>query len=242
MGLLDDYWVSLSVRGADGMYLGDDSVWVQAEDALEKAAHLNNLNYKRVEGEAAFYGPKLDFMFKDAIGREWQLATIQCDFNLPERFDLSYTNEKGEKERPVVIHRAISGSLERFMGVMIEHFAGNFPLWLSPVQITIIPVTEKHFAYAESVKKILSNSNLRVKVLNGNDSLGKRIREAKMQKIPYIIVVGDEEESKDTVTVENRDIGKIGSLKLNNLLIFLESEVQFRKLKSEMVEVGKDNH
>ena len=242
MGLLDDYWVSLSVRGADGMYLGDDSVWVQAEDALEKAAHLNNLNYKRVEGEAAFYGPKLDFMFKDAIGREWQLATIQCDFNLPERFDLSYTNEKGEKERPVVIHRAISGSLERFMGVMIEHFAGNFPLWLSPVQITIIPVTEKHFAYAESVKKILSNSNLRVKVLNGNDSLGKRIREAKMQKIPYIIVAGDEEESKDTVTVENRDIGKIGSLKLNNLLIFLESEVQFRKLKSEMVEVGKDNH
>lgn len=113
------------------------------------------MNYKPGPGEAAFYGPKLDFMFKDAIGREWQLATIQCDFNLPERFDLSFVNEKGEKERPVVIHRAISGSLERFMGVMIEHFAGNFPLWLSPVQVKVIPVRESHNAYAEKIHEAL---------------------------------------------------------------------------------------
>ena len=133
MKMIDGYWVRLSVRGKDKkMYIGKDEAWKKAESALEKSAKENNLNYKRVEGEAAFYGPKLDFMFKDAIGREWQLATIQCDFNLPERFDLSFINEKGEKERPVVIHRAISGSLERFMGVMIEHFAGSFSCLVIP--------------------------------------------------------------------------------------------------------------
>ena len=125
MNLLDGYWVRLSVRGEGGLYIGEDAVWEKAEAALEDAAKENELPYRRVEGEAAFYGPKLDFMFKDAIGREWQLATIQCDFNLPERFDLSYINEQGQKERPVVIHRAISGSLERFMGVMIEHFSAT---------------------------------------------------------------------------------------------------------------------
>ena len=136
MNMMEGYWVRLSVRGDDmSKYLGSDEVWNKAENALEIAAKENKLNYKIGRDEAAFYGPKLDFMFKDAIGREWQLATIQCDFNLPERFKLKFTNEKGEEERPVVIHRAISGSLERFMGVMIEHFAGNFPLWLSPVQV-----------------------------------------------------------------------------------------------------------
>ncbi len=142
MGMMDGYWVSWSVRGEDKTkYLGTDEIWNLAEGSLEKAAKANGLNYKRIEGEAAFYGPKLDFMFKDAIGREWQLATIQCDFDLPERFDLHFINQEGKKERPVVIHRAISGSLERFMGVMIEHFAGNFPLWLSPNQITILPIS-----------------------------------------------------------------------------------------------------
>ena len=142
---LNDYWVSLSVRGEDkSKYLGAEDSWKKAEDALDDAAKANNLNYTRVVGEAAFYGPKLDFIFKDSIGREWQLATIQCDFNLPERFDLSFTNDRSGKERPVVIHRAISGSLERFMGILIEHYAGAFPYWLAPIQVAIVPVREKH--------------------------------------------------------------------------------------------------
>lgn len=234
MGLLDNYWVSLSVRGTDGMYLGDDDVWEQAEKALEEAADLNKLNYKRVEGEAAFYGPKLDFMFKDAIGREWQLATIQCDFNLPERFDLSYTNEKGEKERPVVIHRAISGSIERFMGVMIEHFAGNFPLWLSPLQVAVVPVTESHFSFSEDVAKALKTSGIRVKILNSNDSLGKRIRESKIKKTPYILVIGDEELNAGTVTVESRDIGKVGVMKVDEFIQQIKLEISTRTLGSNV--------
>ncbi|MCA9359162.1 threonine--tRNA ligase, partial [Candidatus Kaiserbacteria bacterium] len=185
MGLLDNYWVSLSVRDDKGMFLGSDDVWEKAEAALEDAAKKNDLNYKRVEGEAAFYGPKLDFMFKDAIGREWQLATIQCDFNLPERFDLNFINEKGEKERPVVIHRAISGSLERFMGVMIEHFAGNFPLWLCPSQVAVIPVADVHNEYAEQVFKELTEAGFRVEIDTTNESMGKKIRNAKKMKLPY---------------------------------------------------------
>ncbi len=230
MGLLDDYHVSLSVRGKEGMYLGEDVVWERSESALEEAAKMNGLNYKRVEGEAAFYGPKLDFMFKDAIGREWQLATIQCDFNLPERFDLSFINEKGEKERPVVIHRAISGSLERFMGVMIEHFAGNFPLWLAPTQVAVIPIAEPHFSYAEDIQEILAKSNIRVKVFKGNESFGKRVREAKIKKIPYLVVVGDEEVSNDKVMLESRDLGKVGALSKEGLMERLISEIDLKAL------------
>jgi threonyl-tRNA synthetase len=204
MDLLDDYWVSLSVRGGENMYLGSDDVWSAAESALEEAARVNHLNYKRVEGEAAFYGPKLDFMFKDAIGREWQLATIQCDFNLPERFDLAYTNERGEQERPVVIHRAISGSLERFMGVMIEHFAGNFPLWLSPVQVAIVPVADAHSVYANEIAKQLDLAGFRVITDDSNESLAKRIRNIKKDKLPYFVVIGDKEVLERKITIERR--------------------------------------
>jgi len=205
MGMMEGYWVRLSTRGDDkSKYLGSDEVWEKAENALEIAAKENNLNYKIGRDEAAFYGPKLDFMFKDAIGREWQLATIQCDFNLPERFELKFINEKGEEERPVVIHRAISGSLERFMGVMIEHFAGAFPLWLSPVQVTILPISEHQKEYAENVYKILKDSDIRVELDDSNESLGKRIRNAKMSKVPYVIVIGDKERDAKTITVEAR--------------------------------------
>jgi len=224
MGLLDNYWVSLSVRGGDGMYLGGDDVWNAAESALEEAAKLNDLNYRRVEGEAAFYGPKLDFMFKDAIGREWQLATIQCDFNLPERFNLSFINEHGEKERPVVIHRAISGSLERFMGVMIEHFGGNFPLWLSPVQLAIIPVAEAHNEYAREVTALLRQQNFRVELDDSNESMGKKIRNAKKSRLPYFIVIGDKEVEAKTVTLESRDTGESISLTTAELLAKLSAE------------------
>ncbi len=206
MGMLDNYWVSLSVRGDDrSKYLGTDENWRAAENALEGAAKADGLPYRRIEGEAAFYGPKLDFMFKDAIGRQWQLATIQCDFNLPERFDLSFANEKGEKERPVVIHRAISGSLERFMGVLIEHFAGKFPVWLSPVQVTILPISEKFFDYGSKVHETLLGAGIRAELGEANESLGKRIRTAEMMKVPYILVVGEKEEGNNSVNVRGRD-------------------------------------
>ncbi len=210
-GMMDEYWVSLSVRGEDReKYLGSDEVWADAEAALEEAAKENDLNYRRIEGEAAFYGPKLDFMFKDAIGRVWQLATIQCDFNLPERFDLSFTNEQGEAERPVVIHRAISGSLERFMGVMIEHYAGAFPFWLAPVQAKVLPISEHELPYAETVSDRLKSAGFRVETDRTNETLGKKIRNAKMEKIPYLLVIGKNEAGNGTATLESRDRGKIG--------------------------------
>lgn len=229
MGMMDGYWVSLSVRDADkSKYLGTDEVWSTAEGALEEAAKANGLNYKRVEGEATFYGPKLDFMFKDAIGRQWQLATIQCDFNLPERFDLSYINEKGEKERPVVIHRAISGSLERFMGVMIEHFAGAFPLWMSPTQVRVLPVSEKHSAYASDVTKELKAAGIRAE-LDEIDSLGKRIRNVKVHKVPVFLVVGDQEVDAKTVTAENR-AGNKQTISVSQLIDELKTKIAARSL------------
>ena len=224
MNLLDDYWVRLSVRGEGGQYIGEDDVWEKAEAALEDAAKENALPYKRVEGEAAFYGPKLDFMFKDAIGREWQLATIQCDFNLPERFELSFINEQGAKERPVVIHRAISGSLERFMGVLIEHFGGNFPLWIAPEQVKIIPVNDVHVPYAEEVLQGLKAAGLRVTLDSDNESMGKKIRAAKTDRLPYFIVLGDQEVADKTVTLEKRD-GTKQVLPLTELAAKLKDEV-----------------
>lgn len=204
-GLLDGYWVSLSVRDPENLekYLGDENVWQTAEKALEDAAEANNLNYKRMEGEAAFYGPKLDFMFKDAIGREWQLATIQCDFNLPNRFELSFKNEEGQEERPVVIHRAISGSLERFMGIMIEHFAGVFPLWIAPEQVRIVPVGEAFVDYAEDVFVEMKKHGIRVKLDDSSDSLSKKIRNAETAHINYILVVGEQEKNSGTLAVRN---------------------------------------
>jgi threonyl-tRNA synthetase len=198
---------------------------------LEKVAIDNNLNWKPGPGEAAFYGPKLDFMFKDAIGREWQLATIQCDFNLPERFDLSFINEKGAKERPVVIHRAISGSLERFMGIIIEHFAGDFPLWLSPVQVKVIPVAEAHQDNAKKVRDMLMESSIRAELDSSNDNFGKKVRSAKTAKIPYFIIIGDKDIQVGKVTLESRDHGQIGQLASEEVLARLKEEIAGRILK-----------
>jgi len=204
LGLTNDYWVSLSVRWEDkSKYLGTDDVWKIAEAALEDAAQENQLPYKRVEWEAAFYGPKLDFMFKDAIGREWQLATIQCDFNLPERFELEFTNEKWEKERPVVIHRAIAGSLERGMGVFIEHFAGTFPLWMAPRQVRIVPVASTFNDYADWVYKTLKDAGIRVEIDDSSDSLNKKVRNAEKMHVNYILVIWEEEEKNNSVAVRN---------------------------------------
>ncbi len=230
VGLMNDYWVRLSLRGDDkSVYLGSDDVWEKAESALEKAAKENNLNYKPVKGEAAFYGPKLDFMFKDALGREWQLATIQCDFNLPERFDLSFTNEKSEKERPVVIHRAISGSLERFLGIIIEHFAGAFPTWLAPVQVKIIPVRENHIEHAKKLATELRARDIRVECDISDEGFGKKVRAAKIDLIPYTVIIGDKDIEAGVVTLESRDKGKIGTPTAEELIEMLTKEIENRK-------------
>lgn len=229
MGMIEGYWVRLSLRGDDtSKYLGSDEVWNMAEKALTEVCIDENLPYTPAKDEAAFYGPKLDFMFKDAIGREWQLATIQCDFNLPERFDLSFTNERGEKERPVVIHRAISGSLERFMGVMIEHFAGAFPVWLAPTQVALIPVAEAHADYAQTVLHTLRAQNIRATILL-DDSLGKRIRSAKTEKIPYQIIIGNKEIESNTLTIEGRNDLKLENILTDDFIARVISEIKDRK-------------
>jgi threonyl-tRNA synthetase len=225
-GMLDEYWVSLSVRGEDkSKYLGEDDAWETAEKSLEDAAKENKLNYKRMEGEAAFYGPKLDFMFKDSIGREWQLATIQCDFNLPERFGLSYTNEKGEEERPVVIHRAISGSLERFMGILIEHYAGAFPLWLAPVQLAVLPISDKHLEYAQSIVQELKDNGMRVNLDDRSESIGKKIREATTQKVPYMLIIGDKEIDSNGASVRTLGGEDLGTMPLADLVQKMTQEI-----------------
>ena len=230
MGMMTDYWVSLSVRGDDGKaYLGSDDVWVQSEKALEEAAKENRLPYKRIEGEAAFYGPKLDFMFKDVLGREWQLATIQCDFNLPERFSLSYINETGEKEQPVVIHRAICGSLERFMGILIEHFGGRFPFWLAPEQVRVLTINDKVNDYVSKIKNILEttdidtplkHNSIEFSIDDRSESLGKKIREAELEKVLVIMIVGPKDMEAGEVSV--RSGGEEKKVKLEKLGEYLK--------------------
>jgi threonyl-tRNA synthetase len=187
--------VCLSVRDPQKpeKYLGSDEVWNGAEKALAEVMQSVGREVVIAEGDAAFYGSKLDFLVKDAIGREWQLATIQLDFNLPERFELEYADADGTKKRPVMVHRAILGSVERFMGILIEHFAGAFPLWLSPVQIAILPVADRHVEFAESLAKELQQHDLRVEVDTSTESVGKKIRNAETSKVPAMVVLGDKE-------------------------------------------------
>ena len=230
MWMTNDYWVSLSVRWSDKTYLWSEEVWQMAESALEEASKENNLPYKRIEWEAAFYGPKLDFMFKDAIGREWQLATIQCDFNLPERFELEFTNEKWEKERPVVIHRAISGSLERWMWVFIEHFAWVFPLWMAPRQVKIIPVIPKFDDYASKIEKLLKEAGIRVETDYSTDWLNKKVRNAEKMHNNYILVVWEDEENNETVAVRNYKTKEQTIEKIEDFIYRIKEEIKNRSL------------
>ncbi|MEI7510736.1 MAG: threonine--tRNA ligase [Candidatus Peregrinibacteria bacterium] len=197
MGMLEEgkYHARLSVRDpkTPEKYLGDHKIWDTAEATLEEMGKKHGLHLERGEGEAAFYGPKLDFMFQDAIGRTWQLATIQLDFVQPERFQLEFTNKDGQKERPVMIHRAISGSLERFIGILIEHYAGAFPAWLAPVQAHILPVNEIHEPIAKAFLEYLQEKDARVELYDSSDSLGKRIRNCQKAKVPYAVILGDNE-------------------------------------------------
>lgn len=230
MWMLEWYWVRLSIRWPEWKYLWSDEVWNQAEWALKVAAEKYELPYKIWVWEAAFYWPKLDFMFKDAIWREWQLATIQCDFNLPERFDLSFTNENNEKERPVVIHRAISGSLERFMWVMIEHFAWVFPLWLAPKQATVIPVWENFMGYADKIYKELKENWIRVSLDSSADSLNKKVRNAEKMHINYILVVWEQEEKDNSVSVRNYKTKEQNVEKVENFINKVKIEIEEKKL------------
>jgi len=212
LGMYGDHWVSLSVRDSgnkDG-YIGSEESWDEAEKMLQEVSDDLKLDAKVVEGEAAIYGPKLDYMFKDSLGRETQLATIQLDFNMPERFKLEYTDSDGSKKTPVMIHRAILGSYERFMAILIEHFAGNFPIWLAPVQVKVIPVAEPHNEYANEVFDKFKDSGIRVEIDDSTDGFGKKVRKAKDEKVPLFIIIGDKEIEEKKVTVESRDEGNQG--------------------------------
>jgi threonyl-tRNA synthetase len=225
-----DFWVRISLRDSKnkGAYLGDDAVWNMAEDALRSVVKKTGWQYREAENEAAFYGPKLDFMLKDVLGREWQLSTVQLDFNLPKRFELEYTDAEGKKSQPVVIHRAMLGSTERFMAIMIEHYAGAFPVWLSPIQVRVLPVSEKHNAYAKEVSATLKAVGVRSDVDDANESLGKKIRAAKTEKIPYLLVVGDAEIQAKTVSVESRDKGKLDTMPVTAFADRIVEEIKAR--------------
>ncbi len=210
-------------------YLGDKDHWKIAESILEEIAKEKKADAFEGIGEAAFYGPKLDFMVKDAIGRDWQVATIQLDMNMPERFDLTCINEKGEKERIVMIHAAIMGSIERFLSVLIEHYAGAFPLWLSPIQVVVLPIGEKQQTYAKEVADTLKANDIRVEYNIDNESLGKRVRNAKIAKIPYLIIIGDKEMEAGNITLEHRVDGSLGTKTLDECLSFLEENIATKK-------------
>ncbi|NLU10674.1 MAG: threonine--tRNA ligase [Tepidanaerobacter acetatoxydans] len=203
-----EYNVELSTRPENSM--GSDELWDQATAALQGALDKKGMSYKINEGDGAFYGPKIDFHLKDSLGRTWQCGTIQLDFQMPERFDLSYIGADGEKHRPVMIHRVIFGSIERFIGILIEHYAGAFPVWLAPVQARILPISEKHMDYAYKVKKQLEEAGIRVEVDERNEKIGYKVRDAQMKKIPYMLVVGDKETNENTVSVRTREKGDVG--------------------------------
>lgn len=210
-------------------YLGDESLWKKAEEILLSIAQKNNLDYFVAPGEAAFYGPKIDFMAVDALGREWQLATPQLDFVQPQRFELTYTDHEGKAQTPVMIHFALMGSLERFLSVYIEHTAGVFPLWLSPVQVSIIPISDKHHEYATKVEQALQHQGIRTEFKGEAESLGKKIREAEMQKIPYLIIIGDKEITADAVGVRARGKGDLGQMPIDAFLEKIIEELDSKR-------------
>ncbi len=226
-----EYKVGISVRDPENKekYFGDDNVWKKAEKILIDSVKKWGISYTIDKGEAAFYGPKIDIRAKDSLGREWQLTTIQLDFNQPENFDLNYVGEDGKPHKVVVIHVAIFGSFERFMGVIIEHYAGAFPLWLAPVQVKILPIGEAHFLYATEIMDKLKATNIRVEYDNSDETLGKKIRNVKTEKVPYALVIGDKEVESKNVTVESRDKGQMGEMGIEELVEKLKFEIKEKK-------------
>ena len=223
----EDFTAQVSLRDPKKpeKYIGSDTNWDLAENAIINAAKEKELNYVIEYGEAAFYGPKLDFMVKDALGRKWQLGTIQVDYNLPERFELTYKGSDNELHRPVMIHRAPFGSLERFIAILLEHTGGNFPLWLTPEQVIILSVSEKYEKYAEKVSNELENHEIRALVDNRNETIGKKIRDAQMSKFPYMLIVGEKEAADGTVSVRERKQGDIGSISTASFIENIKTEI-----------------
>jgi len=229
----EDFTAQVSVRDLEKpeKYIGEVSNWEKAEQAIITAAKNKGLTYVIEKGEAAFYGPKLDFMIKDALGRKWQLGTIQVDYNLPERFDLQYKGSDNENHRPVMIHRAPFGSLERFIALLLEHTGGNFPLWLIPVQAIVLPISEKHEKYAEKVLKSLENHEIRGLIDARNETVGKKIREAEIKKVPLMIVVGEKEENANQISIRKHGGESLGSMSVENFAEIIKKEIK-QTLKS----------
>ncbi len=225
-----DVLIQISLRDPDNpeKYIGSDENWERAETAIKEVAEERGLNAVVEYGEAAFYGPKMDFMVRDAIGRKWQLGTIQVDYNLPERFDLTYIGADNEKHRPVMIHRAPFGSMERFVAVLIEHCAGNFPLWLTPQQAIILPISEKYGEYAKKVLNLLRKNDIRAEVDNRSEKTGRKIRDAEIKKIPYMIIVGEKEENENTISVRKHKEGDLGTFTIDEFVKKINDELEVK--------------
>lgn len=223
-----DYTTQISFRDPNNKekYIGSDENWDKAQQAILEVAMESGLKYEIVEGEAAFYGPKMDFMVRDAIGRKWQLGTIQVDYNLPERFEMEYTGSDNEKHRPVMIHRAPFGSMERFVAVLLEHCAGNFPLWLTPDQAIVLPISDKFQEYAKNVIHLLRDSDIRALIDERSEKAGRKIRDAEMRKIPYMLVVGEKEEASGSVSVRKHGQGDLGSFTIEEFISLVNNEVK----------------
>ena len=219
----DDYQISLSTR--PDKYVGDLSMWEHATESLRNALTSRDLSYDIDDGGGAFYGPKIDIKIKDALNRDWQCSTVQFDFNLPERFDLTFQDSDGNRRRPYMVHRAILGSLERFFGVLIEHYAGAFPLWLAPTQAVIIPIADRHLEYAQEVRSLLRKHKFRVEVDDRGERMNQKIRQAQMQKIPYMLILGDREQEQQAVSVRSRESGDLGSMQISDLVAKLDTEL-----------------
>ncbi len=234
---MDDYRVRVGLRDPDSSkFVGEASDWDAAEAACLAAAESLGVPFSKDPGEAAFYGPKIDFVVKDVIGRDWQLGTVQVDYQLPQRFDLSYTGADNTEHRPIMIHRAPFGSMERFIGCLIEHFNGAFPLWLSPEQVRVLPVSDKFVDYGEEVLAALKAQGLRASIDSGNQRVNAKIKEAQEAKIPYMLVVGGKDRDARTVSVRERSLGDLGAVPLDEFLAAAAAESRSRKLKSAAVE------
>ena len=225
---LSDFSAQISIRDPKNMekYIGDVKAWEKSEKAIIKAVQDKNLDYKIEEGEAAFYGPKLDFMVKDALGRKWQLGTIQVDYNLPDRFDLTYIDKNNESKRPVMIHRAPFGSLERFIAILLENTAGNLPLWLTPNQFIILPISEKHEKYCENVLNLLENDEIRGLIDNRSETIGRKIRDAEVEKIPYMLVVGKQESEQKVISVRSHGGNDYGKMKVEDFVKIIKEKTK----------------
>jgi threonyl-tRNA synthetase len=210
-------------------FIGNKQIWDKAEEDLKEILKKSGKEYTILEGDGAFYGPKIDIIMKDCLGRDWQMGTMQLDFQLPLRFNLEYIDKNGQKKTPVVIHRVIYGSLERFIGILIEHYAGAFPMWLAPEQVWVLPIGEKHFSYAKDLAEKLRAQNIRVVLKDENETIGKKIRAGEMQKIPYLLVVGDKEMEADSVAVRERGKGDLGAMKINKFIERIEEEIKDKK-------------